>query len=314
MSDKEQNRALVTRVLSGPYWRPEYADCFTEDFTLELPYAPPGMPQNLCHGQTAAHFLWLTKSVRTWTLEPDSLEVYGVKDDPDLFWAVRIAGGSVRWGMNDGHFSSRFVTRVELSGGRLVHMKDFSDPLAYLKAAGREVPVFKVGLDQEEADRRRAAAQPAGYTADPNGEDPAVIARKVRDNIDSLVNGQFAKRVNGPEVSHFCWFVPDEMKTHYTPQEDPAMDVWMERSLLQWQTHCDPICYETDDPDIWFFECGGCGYAEWQGNHSGGGYQNRYVKFLQMKNGECIRNDEYLNPINKLNAINAVIPSFPYYY
>ncbi len=314
MSSKAENRALVTEVLSGPYWQPAYAHRFTEDFALELPYAPPGMPQNLCRGQTEAHFLWLAKSVKRWAVEPDSLEVYGMKDDPDLFWVVRIAGGDVHWGGQDGQFSSRFVTKVELRDGKICRMKEFSDPLAYLKAAGRMPPIFKMGLDQEEAARRQAAAKPAVYTPDPNGDDPAVIAQKVRDNIDSLVHGQFSKRVNGPVVHHYCWFVPHEMKTHYTPEENPAMDVWMERSLLEWTTHCDPICYETDDPDIWFFECGGYGYAEWQGNDSAGGYQNRYVKFLQMKKGECVRNDEYLNPINKLNAINAVIPSFPYFY
>ncbi|BDF72373.1 hypothetical protein CE91St41_33550 [Oscillospiraceae bacterium] len=314
MCKKEENRALVSRVLSGPYWTPEYADCFTGDFTLELPYAPPGMPQNLCHGQTVAHFIWLSQSVKTWALEPDSLEVYGLKGNPELFWAVRTAGGGVHWGGRDGRFSSRFVTKVELRDGKISRMKDFSDPLAYLRAAGREAPVFKVGLDHEEAARRQAAAKPAPYIPDPHGDAPEVIAQKVRDNIDSLVHGQFQKRVNGPVVDHYCWFVPHEMKTHYTPEEDPAMDVWMERSLLEWTTHCDPICYETDDPEIWFFECGGYGYAEWQGNGSAGGYQNRYVKFLKMEKGECVRSDEYLNPINKLNAINAVIPSFPYFY
>ena len=35
---------------------------------------------------------------------------------------------------------------------------------------------------------------------------------------------------------------------------------------------------------------------------------------MKMEKGECVRSDEYLNPINKLNAINAVIPSFPYFY
>ena len=47
---KEKNYALVEKVVTSPWREPKYAELLDPNMTLELPFAPPGMCQNLGRG------------------------------------------------------------------------------------------------------------------------------------------------------------------------------------------------------------------------------------------------------------------------
>ena len=93
------------------------------------------------------------------------------------------------------------------------------------------------------------------------------------------------------------------------------MSLWSNLSTESFRFLPGAIVYETEDPNEAFFEASAYGMYHWEGNHSYGGYMNRYLMHITMnEQGLCNRYDEYLNPINKMNSINQSIPSFPWLY
>ena len=85
MDYKEANRSVVDIYLTKEYWKPEYQDLFAKDFVLDLPSAPPGMPQHMDAFDARQYREWLLRTVSGYTSEVQ--EVYGTPD-PEMFWAV----------------------------------------------------------------------------------------------------------------------------------------------------------------------------------------------------------------------------------
>ena len=47
MDDKIHNREIAEKIASVPFWRQEYfPKYFSEQFTMDFPSAPPGMPNH----------------------------------------------------------------------------------------------------------------------------------------------------------------------------------------------------------------------------------------------------------------------------
>ena len=86
MELKAANRAIVDLYLNQEYWQPDYNRLFAENFVLDLPSAPPGMPQHLDAFDARQYRQWLSRTVTHY--QSDVQEVYGTPD-PNLFWAVR---------------------------------------------------------------------------------------------------------------------------------------------------------------------------------------------------------------------------------
>jgi len=314
---KTQNQSLVERMITSQYWLPENRDMFSGDFALELPNAPPGMPQYFNPVDSVRYMDWLSRTVKTWKVYPD-YEIYGTKDE-NLFWVVRECSGDVHWGGVDGKFESRMVSRITTEKGRIKHMKELSDPLSFLKAIGAEVPIFRVEMDYEEIEKVKADAAKNTKPAQPMDNSPEAVAKRLannldifRDAVDYKTKAEMLTRAENCEWR--VWFLPPEMKTAYYGDEAIGIDIWTRRSVIAYKYLPDAIIYETDDPSTYFIECGADGISEWQGNNVRGAYRNRYVMLDQFENGALIKHHEYLNPINKYNSINKNMPSFPYYF
>lgn len=309
---KTKNLEVVKRVMEGQWWKEEFNDCFFPECTLEFPYAPPGMVQNLCVGQVLAHKHWMRRTVKNWSVR--DMRIFGPRtgDGTDYF-VIRYAGGDVFWAGRDGHFESRHTTMIKIRGGRIFYMKEWFNPLKYLEAACIEAPKFLQDFDREAAGRARPDLTEYEYT-------PDAIARRAEDNVDSFVDTDFftavKRRTYSPDYRHAIWNAPPDMLEEYPPGDYHVFDHWISESLTEeWHGHPDIINHPTDDPHVYFFESGGYGIAEWRGNGVTGGYGNRYIKYLELDdNGFILRYDENLNPIAKLNSINASIPSFPYLF
>jgi ketosteroid isomerase-like protein len=316
-SIKKQNYDLVKRMITSQYWLPENRDMFSGDCTLELPNAPPGMPQYFNPVDFMLYLDWLSRTVKAWNVNP-GYEIYGTKDE-NLFWVVRECSGDVHWAGKDGKFESRMVSRITTEKGKIKHMKELSDPLSFLKAIGAEVPIFRVAMDSEEIKKVKAEAANNKKPAAPMDNSPAAVAKRLsnnlsvyRDALDYTAEGEVMTLTENCEWR--VWFLPPEMKAAYYGDEKIGIDIWTTRSVISYKYHADAVIYETDDPSIYFIECGGSGIAEWQGNNVRGAYRNSYVMFDQFENGALIKHHEYLNPVNKFNSINKSIPSFPYYF
>jgi len=63
---KKQNYELVKRMMTSQYWLPENKGMFSSDISLELPNAPPGMPQYFNPVDFRLYADWLSQTVKTW--------------------------------------------------------------------------------------------------------------------------------------------------------------------------------------------------------------------------------------------------------
>jgi ketosteroid isomerase-like protein len=312
---KKQNYDLVKRMITSQYWRPENISMFSGDFGLELPNAPPGMPQFFNRVDFLEYADWMSQTVKSWQVKPE-FEIYGTKDE-NLFWVVRECSGDVHWAGKDGKFESRMVSRITTENGRIKHMRELSDPLSYLRAIGAQVPTFHVAMDYDEI--KKVKAQPKKPAAPPMDKSPAASARRLSNSLAVYRDAMdYKKEGDMQTVADNCewrvWFLPPEMKAAYFGDEKIGIDIWSDRSVISYKYIPGAVVYETDDPSVYFTETGGSGISEWQGNGVRGRYRNRYVEFDKFENGVMVKHHEYLNPINKFNSINKSIPTFPYYF
>lgn len=310
----QPNYDLVERMMKNPWWEPEYQDLFDDAFCIEYPYAPPGMYQSLGIGQSRAFMKWMSSTVKNWTVE--NMSLWGPRDPfGDTFFVIRWAGGDVHWGGQDGHFYSRHVSRVTVRGGKIVHLREWSNPLKWLEAAGRSIPVFKQVLDFEKSAERLKNTPPR-----PEYDlSPEACAKRAVININSFIDAYTDNlRTYSETYRHAIWNAPPAMLEEYPPEQYHVFDQWIADSMQdKWYWHeGQSTPYATDDPHIYFFELGGGSFKiNWQGNNITGGYANRYIKFLELDDyGFIQRYDETLNPINKFNSINQILPSFPFMF
>lgn len=313
---RKQDYDLVKRMITSQYWLPENGDMFSGDFALELPNAPPGMPQYFNTVDFKLYREWLSRTVKTWKVDP-GYEIYGAKN-ANLFWVVRECSGDVHWAGVDGKFESRMVSRITVEDGKIKHMKELSNPLSFLKAIGAEAPIFRVEMDHEEIEKVKAEEAKNKKPAEPMDNSPEAAAKRLSNNLAVYKGADYAEESEMQTLAENCewrvWFLPPEMKAAYSGDEKIGIDIWTTRSVISFKYLPDAIVYETDDPAVYFTECGGYGIAEWQGNNVRGAYRNRYVMFDKFENGALIKHHEYLNTMNKFNSIKKSIPSFPYYF
>ena len=311
----EENYAAAERMMGGPWWEPRFDDLFDPDFTVDLPFAPPGMDQHLGVGQLRAHKEWMCRTVKNWYVR--DMKIYGPRDPfGDKYIVVRIAGGDTLWGGRPGKFESRHTTLLSIRDGKITYMKEWFNPLKYLLAAGLGVPAFRQTLDRE-----NNPPQPKPTMEEMGIERSEEAAcQRAENNVLSFITldskASAEQRVYSPDFRHAVWNAPPEMKEEYPLEDYEAFDAWVWKSLTgPWRGHPDMIPYATDDPHVYFLEAGGYGTAEWVGNNAHGGYGNRYIKYIEIDDdGLLARWDENLNPISKFNSINVTLPSFPYLY
>jgi ketosteroid isomerase-like protein len=317
---KIENREKVKTMLLSEYWLPKYDRLFSDNFTIDFPNAPPGMPQNMNPFNARCFKNWMSRTVKTWTVEPD-YELYGTPD-PGNFWAVRTCSGDVFWAGVNGHFKSKMVTNVTIENGEITHIKELFDPLQFLKAIGREAPVFRVDLTDERVlkFRKEAGSRMTPPPASNIDMSPEAIEKRRRNNLDAYRQADHYKAIMEllsvtEDCAHQVYFLPPEMKDAYYGEELELIEAWSGASCQKLVFDTGGVCHATDDPNVYFCEFSCFGDTDWIGNNAPGKYRNNYFYILRFADDGRLRCvEEYLNPINKFNSINVSIPSFPYYF
>lgn len=70
MDDKIHNREIAEKIASVPFWRQEYfPKYFSEQFTMDFPSAPPGMPNHYDVWEAERCFEWLNRTIRAGTAD-----------------------------------------------------------------------------------------------------------------------------------------------------------------------------------------------------------------------------------------------------
>lgn len=317
MDYKQANRTVVDRYLTQEYWRPEYRDLFTEDFVLDLPSAPPGMPQHMDAFDARQYREWLERTVSNYRSEVS--EVYGTPD-PEVFWAVRDVSCDVRWSREAGRFSSRIFSRIELKQGRLAYIKNNWNPLAFLYAVHAQVPVFRMDLQDPRIDAYLQRSQEAPAPEEELDRSPEAVRRRIQNNLDAFRSGDYFYALKhiatyAPNYESKVWFLPPEMQESYPPEMMDRVEAWTSLSCPKIDFDTAGRYWATDDPHVYFCEYMCWGRVDWLGNNAPGHYRNRYFYVLRFDDlGRIACCEEVLNPINKFNSIGVSIPSFPYYF
>lgn len=311
-------KRIVEKFVTSPWWKAEYEDLLSADFSLELPFAPPGVAQYPCAGQLWAHKQWLGKTTREWNVSVE--RIYPPKDpETGVYFAVTNVTAKVCWGGAESDYKNRVVARVTVRDGKVTNLREWSNPLEWLRAAGREVPLFRVAIPWDKVPKyreERLARESAPFTFDAS---PEAVKARMAQNVSAFcaaTSEENHKTFDHPtNYDRTVYWLPHEMKEHVEGDEIDQMEAWTWGSMHTWKLMEDAIAYPTEDPKCFFFETGGYGDVSWLGNDSHGGYQNRYIKYMEMdENGFIIKYGEYVNPINKFNSINKSIPSFPWLY
>ena len=300
---KADNMAVAEAFSTLEFWQPEYRSLFAPGCVLEFPVAPPGWLQKLRPGEDVTHFDWLCRTVKNWKWK--NVAVYAT-NFPDKFWIMRDGEGDVFWAGKEGRYDGRFVTRLTIESGKITYIKDYFDSIAAYKAAGIELPLFKY-------DAPDPMSMPIRDLVPDVTGDPEALAAQTKATLSKFVSVDFWEgEINANDIVHELPFTPVNMPKRYNAREYDALNDWIGRNCLEWETYPGSILYETHVPGVYFIESGGVGYMSWTGVE--GVYQQRELSFLRIENGYAKEFHEYFNPLNKFNSINTPIPTFPYLY
>ena len=340
MTRNSKGAATARLIASTPFWRSEFFPrCFTETFTMDYPIAPPGMPQHFDVWETERCFEWMNRTVKRWDV---TLEEFYTTPTLERFWAVGRYSAQVFWGDRDGAYQSKFFMRMDTKDGKIDYIKLWMDPLGFLRAAGLEVPVFRMDLydgkvDEYLASHPGAGAPPAAQKKDDYSSldmSPEAIAQRRQYNLETNLCGIGREKYRkletiNPAFSGGAWFIPHEMDqiAHCRiPQRLDGNDfpeglgargfAWTKASSPWMYRDTRSTIFPTDDENVFFIEMHGHGPGRWRGNHCDNGhYHQPYLLILKLdRAGRILVRDEVLNPINKYNCVNISIPSFPYYH
>jgi len=351
MNQKDLNREVVQLIATKPFYSPEiFCRYFADEFTMEVPSAPPGMPNYFSTWEAERCFEWLNRSVRRWNGKINTLYPTA---DADVFWVDFDIDADVYWGEQDGHFKTQSFMRIEFCSGKTKFISWRFNTWAMLMAAGKRIhsnclklPEDKNGntdhfnddylidiYDREVTAYMQNPVFGEFLTGDKDHEietDASANAVYQTRQINIYQFGAGVDRekyrkaeVLAPNYRKDAIFlrVPEPGALH--PIED-AHDLETARRLFSWNKLCSPWMYRdprskfyfTDDPDVIFVEMNSHGPGCWRRKSVELGHykENFLVRLTLDRAGRLVHFEEILAPVNKLNSCAGDIPSFPYYH
>lgn len=126
-----------------------FLDMFAEHGVMEFPFAPPGGVTRLDgRAALAAHLASLGRLI---AIDRVTALVVHRTADPNV---VILEFGGVGRGVETGEpYDQTYISVITLADGRIVHYRDYWNPLAAIRAAGG-ADAIKVALNGDRADAR----------------------------------------------------------------------------------------------------------------------------------------------------------------
>ncbi len=310
--EQDMNTARIFSEIN--YWESGHTDLFDETFTLDLPYAPPGMYQHLGAGELKQHYDWLNNTVSDWKWS--NVKVLGTSHERK-FWVFRTGEGKTCWGGADGTYKSKFATLLHIKDGKITYAKDHSDMMEYYRAINVELPKFYYDAKSPEEFAERERPPHVVHTEES-------LEAQIQKTLDFFKSPNFwdpkVNEVLAENFVHELTFAPPDMPRIFRGREYDSLNEWLDRHLLDGDIY-DEVFYVTTDPHIFVTEYNCLFVTNWgyrdeeisQGKH--GRYPNREISYVEVDDdGRCVRLDEYLNTMSKFLSTNVRIPTFPYLY
>jgi hypothetical protein len=344
-TQKEMNSKIAKLVAETSFWNSEvFCRYFADDFTMDIPSAPVGMPNHYSTWEAERCFEWLNRSVRKW--HSKIIEFYPTPD-PDQFWVHGSQGGEVFWGEHDGSLETDFFMRIEFKHGKVSYINWRFHSHAWLLAAGKRyhghvmhlpknedgsVDDYNKGflIDPNDPDIQAYINAPV-FGSIPKGQDKEgldiskeAIYKRRQINIYQFASGIDRDKYRSLEslnedYKKFAYFVGDPY-----PVEGGLDDTDNDKVLFAWNKVCSPWMYRdprskfypTDDPNVIFVEMNAHGPGCWRANgvKVGHYHQDYLVRLILDDLGRLVRFEEIANPVNGLNSTASEIDNFPYYH
>ena len=344
MIQKEINAQIARMIGENPFWRNEiFCRYFADDFTMDIPTAPVGMPNHYSTWEAERCFEWLNRSVRDW--ESKILEFY-TTPDPEMFWIHGRQKGEVFWGEHDGQLETDYFMRIEFRNGKVSYLNWRFHPWTWLLAAGKRyhshvlsLPKDENGnvdtynedflIDLKDPDIQTYLKDPC-FGEIPEGKqiplssDKEEIERRRQINIYQFAAGVEREHFRQIETlaenyRKYAYFVGEAY-----PKEKGIEDADRDPELFAWNKVCSPWMYRdprsrfymTDDPNVVFVEMNAHGPGCWRTRSVKTGHykQDYLVRLILDDLGRLVRFEEIANPVNGLNSTASPIENFPYYH
>ena len=300
---KARGLAIAEKYSRIPYWEPQNRELLDKNCRILFPVAPPGMLQKLRQGEKICHMDWMVRTTRNWKFE--NIKVFST-NFPDVFWVMRDASAETKWAGKKGNYNGRLFTRLTIQDEAIVEIKDYFDSLAMYKAAGIEIPYFKYDAPNPETIPERPPVPDCTYSAE-------ALEKQTKATLSKFVSVDFWDgEINANDIVHELPFTPEGMPKRYNAREYDALNEWIGKNCLEWETYPGSKLYITDTEGVYIIESGGTGYMSWTGVE--GHYENREVSYLYIKDGYAKEFHEYFSPANKFNSVKLPLPTFPYLY
>ena len=301
--------ALARTFAGAAYWREEYRSLFTEDVRLDLPYAPPGMWQNMTHNETIYYFRWMSATVSDWKYDAD-IKAFATDVD-GVYWVFRTGEGKVKWAKKEGIFRSKMAAEIHITDGKISYIKDHLDMTAYYAAIGIELPHFQYDAPDPASIEPRPAAPVVQHTDES-------LARQIEATLNFFINPSYwdpeVNCVLADDFIHELVFAPKDMPRVYVGTEYDSINAWLGAHMGDGEVY-DCKFYNTDNPNVYIAEFNCYFDVNWGGAVEGGHYSNREISYIELNDaGLCTRLDEYFATTSKFNSIGVSIPSFPQLY
>ena len=201
---KEHNYNTAELLLKNPWWAAEYDELMHPELTCDFPNAPGGMPQYMDSFDAEHYREWMNDTVTNY--ECDLIELYGTADE-NSFWAVSEIKMDTFWAGKPGKFDSRRFSNLIFKDGKLIKMREMTNPLKWLNAIGAEVPIFRMDLNDPRIDEYLAQAEaPAHNTNAEISADPEAVKKRIEANLNAFKMANYWE-VMGSQTA----FAPDHI-------------------------------------------------------------------------------------------------------
>jgi len=345
-TQKELNALLAKKIAESAFWNGEiFCRYFTDDFTMDIPTAPIGMPNHYSTWEAERCFEWLNRSVRRWNSE--IIEFYPTPD-PNLFFVHGKHSADVFWGEQDGHLESDYFMRIRFRNGKVEYLNWRFHTWAWLLAAGKRAHNHYLKPETEE--KGNTDDYNKGFIIDLNDPDildymqnPIYSAGEPKGKKDETLDSskeainqrrqtniyQFACGVDRDKYRYLESLSEDYHKGAFFtgeayPSEENLEADMKNPAMFAWNKVCSPWMYRdprneffpTDDPNVIFVEMHAHGPGCWRANGiKTGHYKQDYLVRLTLDDlGRLVSFEEIAAPVNGINSTGSDIDNFPYYH
>ena len=299
---QNEQYALVKAYCENPFWEESFDHLFDEDLVVDFPHAPPGFYQHFSAFEFSFFRWWLRNILQDWHLTGDTTIIQ--TKDPDIIWAVYFSEARMTLAKRECSYRNEHAVRFTIRDGKIVHIKDYFNPIRFYDALGIQLPAFIYDPVEDWESTRMPDDGVSKFTLEQN------MRRAFNNFANPIEVDGDPEPIYASDVLEVCPNAPYSMTECYSGKDFDVQTEWMFRVTAEWNSDPRNPSYETLDPDVIVVEADGYGHTLW--SHTDGHYCQRELQIVFLRNGKVVHFRVYFNPLSKFYSMNQSIPSIPF--